>query len=145
MLENLKAATFEIFETMFFLFPESWEEGQMRFAGAGLMAWTPVTGPKSFHIGLVVPQSLAQKMAKNFLGLGEGGPEWENLEDLLQEAANMVAGTFLSREQVSQSYRLALPHSARINFDVNQWQPHDQHLLFMVDDHGLEVFLERTS
>src|SRR3990170_10974 len=101
MLENLKAATFEVFETMFFLFPETVAPHEVGLKGEAIKAWAPVTGPKSFKVGLTAPLALAQKMAAHFLGLEEEGAPPDSLEDVLREAANMVAGTFLSREQVA--------------------------------------------
>lgn len=145
MLENLKAAIFEVFETMFFLLPELPAEVRPRFSGPAIKAWTPVAGPRSFDIGIIVPVELAHKMAVNFLGLGESRLESDKLADVLREAANMIAGSFLSREQVSKAYRLEPPRSAILNTEGQEWRPHDHHLLFWVDDQVLEAFLERTT
>ncbi len=144
MLENLKAATFEVFETMFFLFPEALAEAGLPGSGPAAKAWVPVAGPRSFNIGLIVSLALARKMAMNFLGLREERLAQDKVEDVLREAANMVAGNFLSREQVSQAFRLEPPRFVRLDFHGQKWQPHDTCLLFWVDDDPLEVFLERT-
>ncbi len=145
MLENLKAATFEVFETMFFLFPESLEEAGALFTGAAFQAWVPITGPKSFQVGLTVPHALAQKMATNFLGLEEDGLPGDKLEDVIREAANMVAGNFIGREGVSAAFRMEAPRSQRLDFATQAWRPHTYYLLFTLADGGLEIFLERTN
>lgn len=144
MLENLKAATFEVFETMFFLFPEAVANFQVKLTGQAIRAWAPITGPRAFNIGLLTPLALAQTMAANFLGIEEGAASQDSLEDVLREAANMVAGNFLSREQVSADFHLAPSLSQRLNFTNQPWQPQPHFLLFMVDDNGLEIFLERS-
>ncbi len=144
MLENLKAATFEVFEIMFFLFPETVAPHEVGLKGESIKAWVPITGPKSFLIGLTAPLPLAQKMAANFLGLEEDDATPDGLEDMLREAANMLAGNFLNREQVAAPFRLQPPHSQRLNFAVDPWQPQAHSLLLMVDDNALEIFLERT-
>ena len=145
MVESLKAATFEVLETMFFLFPETLEEAAGLFHGPGLRAWVPVEGPKNFRVGLTVPLPLAQEMAANFLGLEKEEFPSDKLEDVLKEAANMVAGSFLSREQVPRDYNIQPPQSLRLDLDGQNWQENSHHLLLAVDDAGLEVFLEKTK
>ena len=145
MLENLKAATFEVLETMFFIFPEGLEEAAGLFHGPGLRAWVPVEGPKNFRIGLTLPLSLAREMASNFLGLDKDEVPPERMEDVVKETATMVAGSFLSKEQVPGAYNLKLPEALRLDLDAQDWQENPHHLLLAVDDTGLEVFLEKTK
>jgi hypothetical protein len=145
MLESLKAATFEVLETMFFIFPESLEEAATLFHGPGLRAWVPVEGPKSFRVGLTVPLPLALEMAANFLGLEKDEIPSEKLDDVLKETANMVAGSFLTQEQVPEAFHLKPPQALRLNLDDQDWQENSHHLLLAVEDSGLEVFLEKTK
>lgn len=145
MLESLKAATFEVLETMFFIFPESLEETDDLFHGPGLRAWVPVEGPKNFRVGLTVPLPLAREMAANFLGLEKDEVPPERLDDVLKETANMVAGSFLAQEQVPQDFHLKTPQALRLNLDDQDWQDNSHHLLLAVEDVGLEVFLEKTK
>jgi CheY-specific phosphatase CheX len=145
MLESLKAATFEVLETMFFIFPESLEETSDLFHGQGLRAWVPVEGPKNFRVGLTVPLSLAREMAANFLGLEQEEVPLEQLDDVLKETANMVAGSFLTQEQVPVTFHLKPPQALRLNLDDQDWQDNSHHLLLAVEDVGLEVFLEKTK
>lgn len=143
MIENLKAATFEVLETMFFLFPETFEESPRLFHGPGLRAWVPVDGPKKFRVGLTVPLSLAREMAANFLGMEKADLPMEKIEDVLKEAANMVAGAFLCREQAPQDFHLNPPEVLGLNLDEQKWRENSHHLLLAVENDGLEVFLEK--
>jgi len=145
MLENLKAATFEVLETMFFIFPEGLEEAANLFHGPGLRAWVPVVGPKNFRIGLTLPVSLAREMAANFLGLEKDEVPPDRMEDVVKETANMVAGSFLTKEQVPEAYNLKPPEALRLDLDAQDWQENSHHLLLAVEDAGLEVFLEKTK
>lgn len=142
MLENLKAATFEVFEGMFFLFPEPPLVQPPVFQGPGIRAWVPVRGPRNFRIGLTVPQSLAAKMAANFLGL-TAEPTPEQIQDVVREGANMVAGSFLAREKASAAFHLQPPQSQLLDLGDPHFRLCLNHLLFLVEEEGLEVFLEK--
>ncbi|MEW6387522.1 MAG: chemotaxis protein CheX [Thermodesulfobacteriota bacterium] len=144
MLENLKAATFEVLETMFFLFPESWEEGSGLLHGPGIRAWVAIQGPNAFKVGLTVPLKMAQEMVTNFLGITEDQLSPEKVEDVLKEAANMVAGAFLGREGASASFNLMPPQVKRLNLEDEKWEDNGNHVLLAVDDYGMEVFLEKN-
>ncbi len=145
MLENLKVATFEVLETMFFLFPENLGEASGLFHGPGLRAWVPVEGPKNFRVGLTVPLALAREMAANFLGLEKDEVPPEKIEDVVMETANMVAGSFLSKERVPEAFNPKPPQLLRLNLDNQNWEENSRHLLLAVEDAGLEVFLEQTK
>lgn len=143
MLENLKAATFEVFEGMFFLFPEPPLLERPVFQGPGVRAWVPVHGPRTFCIGLTVPEALARKMAANFLGLAPSDPTPEQIRDVVQEGANMVAGSFLAREGASAAFHLQPPQSRLLDLGSPQFRLSLNHLLLLVDNDGLEVFVEK--
>lgn len=145
MLTSLKAATFEVLETMFFIFPESLEETADLLHGPGLRAWVPVEGPKNFRVGLTVPLPLAREMAANFLGVEKDEVPPDSLEDVLKETANMVAGAFLTQERVPETFQLQPPQALSLNLDDQNWQENSHHLLLAVEDAGLEVFLEKTK
>lgn len=145
MLENLKAATFEVLETMFFIFPESLEEAATLFHGPGLRAWVPVEGPKNFRVGLTLSLSLAREMAANFLGLEKDEVPPDKMEDVVKETANMVAGSFLRREKAPETFNLKPPEALRMDLDGQVWQENAHHILLAVEDSGLEVFLDKTK
>lgn len=145
MLDNLKAATFEVLETMFFVFPESLEEAAGMFHGPGIRAWVPVDGPQRFRVGLTVPLPLAREMAVSFLGLEKDDLTPQQVEDAVKEAANMVAGNFLGKEEASSAYNLEPPQALGLDLDSQAWHHNSHHLLMAVEDLGLEVFLEKTK
>jgi CheY-specific phosphatase CheX len=145
MLESLKAATFEVLETMFFIFPESLDDAISLFHGPGLRAWVPVEGPKNFRVGLTIPESLAREMAANFLGMEKEDVSPERMEDVVKETANMVAGSFLTKEHVPGAYNLKPPQALRLDLDSRDWQETPHHLLLAIEDAGVEVFLEKTT
>jgi CheY-specific phosphatase CheX len=144
MLESLKAATFEVLETMFFLFPENPPDDAELFHGSGVKAWVPVKGPKNFRIGLTVPLSLAREMAANFLGLEKDDVAPDNIDDVVKETANMVAGTFLWKEQAPEGFHLGPPEVLHLDLDGLNRQKNANAILLVVDEAGLEVFLEKS-
>jgi CheY-specific phosphatase CheX len=145
MIENLKAATFEVLETMFFIFPESLEEASTLFHGPGLRAWVPVEGPKNFRVGLTLSLALAREMAANFLGLEKDEVPPEKMEDVVKETANMVAGSFLSKEKAPDTFNLKPPKALPLDLDGQIWQENAHHVLLAVEDSGLEVFIDKSQ
>jgi hypothetical protein len=145
MLESLKAATFEVLETMFFIFPENPEEDADILHGPALKAWVPVRGPKNFRVGLTVPLGLAREMAANFLGLEKDEVAPDSLEDVVKETANMVAGIFLCKEKAPVVFHLESPEVLRLDLDRGNRQENSHHIILAVGDAGLEVFLEKTK
>ncbi len=145
MLESLKAATFEVLETMFFIFPESLEDATTLFHGPGLRAWVPVDGPKTFRVGLTMSLDLAREMAANFLGLDGDEVPMDKMEDVVKETANMVAGSFLRREKAPETFNLKPPEARPMDLDGEIWKENAHHVLLAVEDSGLEVFLDKSQ
>jgi CheY-specific phosphatase CheX len=144
MLKTLRAATFEVLETMFFLLPESPEETEPYFTGTGLRAWVPVAGPKPFSVGLTVPQGLARYMGANFLGASPDQISLEMLNDVVRELANMIAGTLLRRSRASQAFQLLPPTVEHVELPGQGVQESPGRLFLEVSDFGIEVFVEMT-
>jgi hypothetical protein len=142
MLAELKAATFEVLETMFFLFPESLEE-ERRVRGPFLRAWVTIAGPQSLRLGLLVPQNLARKMAANFLGVSEEEIYQPEMEDVLRETVNMMAGALLSRMEASGAFKLQTPKAEWISEDGQKPKAPANRLLFEVEEDVLELFVEK--
>lgn len=145
MLAKLRAATFEVLETMFFLFPESLEEDDLvRSRGPFLRSWVSITGPQPLLIGLVVPQSLARKMAANFLGTSETEINKPEMEDILKETTNMLAGAFLSKLEGSTAFKLQTPEARWLSPDEQLPKKAANRLRFEVDEDVLELIVERN-
>jgi CheY-specific phosphatase CheX len=144
MLAKLKAATFEVLETMLYLFPESLEDDEaMPSRGPYLRSWVGIAGPQSIRIGLLVPQSLARKMAANFLGVGEEEIYKPEMEDVLKETTNMMAGAFLSKLEASTAFNLQTPQAEWLEAEAKQKKTPTNRLRFDVDDELMELFVEK--
>ena len=144
MLAKLKAVTFEVLETMYYLFPETLEEGEVVPArGPFLRSWVNIVGPQSFRIGLLVPQSLARKMAANFLGTNEEEFSQPELEDILKETANMMAGAFLSKMDASGAFKLQTPEAQWLAAEEKGKRNPANRIRFEVDEELMELFVEK--
>jgi hypothetical protein len=84
-------------------------------------------------------------MTANFLGLEKDEVPPDKMEDVVKETANMVAGSFLSREKAPETFNLKPPEALRIDLDGQVWQENAHHILLAVEDSGLEVFLDKTK
>lgn len=142
MLAKLKAATFEVLETMFYLFPEGLEEGEtLRSRGPFLRSTVTIAGPQSINIGLQVPQNLARKMAANFLGTSEEGISQAEMEDILKETINMLAGSFLSKLEASAAFKLQTPLIQILSDEERKKKEPAKSLRFEVEEEVLELFV----
>lgn len=145
MLAKLKAVTFEVLETMLYLFPESLEDGEVvPSRGPYLRSWVAIAGPQSIRIGLVVPQSLARKMTANFLGTEEDEVYEREMEDVLKETTNMMAGAFLSKMGASAAFKLQTPEAQWLAAEEKKKTPGSNRLRFEVDDELMELFVEKS-
>ncbi len=144
MLAKLRSVTFEVLETMFYLFPESLEEGGLiPTHGPFLRSTVTVTGPQSIRIGLQVPQSLARKMAANFLGATEEEISQPEMEDILKETTNMLAGAFLSKLEASGAFKLQTPQAQWLSAEERKRKAPANSLRFEVEEELLELFVEK--
>lgn len=143
MLANLKAVTFEVLETMFFLFPEAVEDTDLQAQGRCLQAWVPVSGPQTFRLGLLVTENLAKQMAANFLGSTEAEISSERMEDILKETANMMGGAFLSRLQASQAFNLQVPEARWVTVKESTGKTNPNRMVFEVEEEAMEIFIEK--
>lgn len=144
MLAKLKAATFEVLETMFYLFPESLEGGEtLRSRGPFLRSSVTIAGPQAIRIGLQVPQSLARKMAANFLGAEEVEISQPEMEDILKETTNMIAGSFLSKLEASAAFKLQTPLIQVLGAKEKNKKEPEKSLRFEVDEEVMELFVEK--
>ncbi|MBM4285723.1 MAG: chemotaxis protein CheX [Deltaproteobacteria bacterium] len=142
MLKTLRAATFEVLETMFFLFPEDPEGITPDFGGLGLRAWVPVAGPQPFRVGITVPLGLAREMGGNFLGITPEELGREHLEDVVREAANMIVGAFLMRSRASGAFLLRPPTLEMVDLNRPPGAAPPHRIFLCVGDFGLEVMME---
>jgi chemotaxis protein CheY-P-specific phosphatase CheC len=129
---------------MYYLFPESLEEGEVvPSQGPYLRSAVTIAGPQSIRIGLVVPESLARKMAANFLGTGEEEIYQPEMEDVLKETTNMMAGAFLSKMEASPAFKLQTPKAEWLATEEKKKKTPANRLRFEVDDELMEMFVEK--
>jgi CheY-specific phosphatase CheX len=129
---------------MFYLFPESLEGGKtLRSRGPFLRSSVTVAGPQAFRIGLEVPQTLARKMAANFLGAEELEISPEEMEDILKETTNMIAGSFLSKLEASAAFKLQTPLIQALAVPQKNKKEVEKRLRFEVEEEVMELFVEK--
>jgi len=129
---------------MFYLFPESLEEGEiLRSRGPFLRSSVVIAGPQSIRIGLQVPESLARKMAANFLGITEAEISQPEMEDILKETSNMLAGSFLSKLEASAAFKLQTPLVQWLSVEEQKKKEPEKNLRFEVEEEVLELFVEK--
>jgi CheY-specific phosphatase CheX len=120
-----------IFETMFFVDVQPQEEGKGLWPANGAPPIPPgrdgesqvfirseirFQGPRSGIISLTIPFLLAQKIAKDFMGLEEGGASESQVRDMAGELANIISGNLLPALDKSGFYFLSLPRAEPISY-----------------------------
>jgi CheY-specific phosphatase CheX len=106
--ENLREATFNVLETMFFAVPE-------HFDGAGDGQWDVegvirLTAAQKLTVFLLLPKNLGISLASNFLGIEPEEVSKDQLLDLMREMTNMVGGNLVTRLG-DETIALGLPES----------------------------------
>ncbi len=129
-----------IFETMFFIFLEPWED---REAGEGAEGLPPkiehppepkfssdvisseieFLGPSSGKIQLNLPYELGKRMTANFLGSNSQEVSPSQTLDMARELINMISGNLFSRLQRNGSIRIALPLARMISAEELENRP----------------------
>lgn len=112
--ETIKAAVCEVFENMYFMFPE-WSNGE---AAEPEMPQTLFSASVGMNGGgelvvLYASTGLVNHMAESFLGLSHG-LEDEDLVDIFKEACNVVAGNIVTRMELDTSMGLGTPVAKRL-------------------------------
>jgi len=126
MLENLRPQFLEkvttILETMFFLIVEPIEDpirggemekgAEVQDSDASFVKGTiGLQGKKKGTIRLYLPQTLAQKMAEDFLGLEEDVIAQNQVLDMIGELINVIAGNLISCIGGQGEFTLTMPRA----------------------------------
>ena len=130
MLEEIRQSVIpvmsKIFTTMFFLDIEPQEMGRVPGTPVALFPNPPKVespsggfirsrirfeGPRSGVISLILPDTLAKLMAKNFLGLEKEEASKSQAFDVAGELANIISGNLLPALDKKGSYSLSLPET----------------------------------
>ena len=112
--KNLKSAISEVYESMFFMFPEEVgeEETEPPFPKSCFCARISLKGSGVAFI-LFCSKKMVEDMAENLLGEEKNFDE-ESLIDVLKEAVNVIAGVLLTAGDVEGDISLGVPQGERI-------------------------------
>ncbi|MEE9911257.1 MAG: chemotaxis protein CheX [Deltaproteobacteria bacterium] len=103
--EMLMNSIFEVFEKMFFVFLEPYDE-DIRY---DMMASIQFSGPMKGEIKTYLSKGVASIMVQNMLGLEPQDVTEKTMEDCAKEALNMIAGNFLNKLEPKKVFDLSIP------------------------------------
>ncbi|MEN6469813.1 MAG: chemotaxis protein CheX [Smithella sp.] len=103
--EILMNSIFEVFEKMFFVFLEPFDE-DIQY---DMMTSIQFSGPRKGDIKAYLSKGVASIMAQNMLGLERKDVTDKTMEDCAKEALNMIAGSFLNKLDAKQAFDLSIP------------------------------------
>ena len=103
--ELLMNSIFEVFEKMFFVFLEPFDE-DMQY---DMVTSIQFNGPIKGEIKTYLSRGVASIMVQNMLGLEPKDVTDKTLEDCAKEALNMIAGSFLNKLDSTQVFNLSIP------------------------------------
>ena len=106
MSEILKAAIFDVFERMYYVFLEPLNDDCSDYAmGSAIKFDGPMQGELTLHFS----EGLAKTMVHNLLGLETDGITEQDIDDCVKEAANMICGNFLAKLDQTKVFDLSIP------------------------------------
>ncbi len=109
----------EVFSTMYFisvqLLPDLPPQDKWDLDTTYISARIHFTGPVSAVICFFFPGSLARNIAESFLGIEAADVSEKQAVDTMQEAANMVIGTFLGKADPDGACKLGIPTAQYIS------------------------------
>jgi len=108
--ETMRAAIFDVFEKMFYVFLESvGDECSDYDMGAAIK----FSGAQKGELKILASEGLAKNMVQNLLGLEEKEITERDIEDCIKEAANMICGNYLGRLDQTKVFDLTIPSFSR--------------------------------
>lgn len=107
MLTNLKTVIFKVFQDMFFLFPEDYEE-ELKFSKDIIKVNIDIykREDEKKTLSFYFTESLAKMMTENYLGQEDELSD-VIIQETLKEAVNVIGGNFLN--SFEESYNLGIP------------------------------------
>jgi hypothetical protein len=101
----LETVIFDIFEKMFFLFPD---KGAAGLPAAESLAYSiAISGDTNVSIRCLFTPPLARLMASNFIGSDDADLSAETIAETCKEAVNVIAGHVIN--QLGDEYQLGIP------------------------------------
>ena len=115
LLKNLKTATFNVLEKMFFILPDTDDElGDIRLQGDDTATiYIGITGSPSYLISMVFEKTMVANMAHDLLGIDCVDESDDLIEKCLSETANIIAGRFLLMFDETENRNISLPSIRR--------------------------------
>ena len=152
--EAAVGAISHVFETMFFVFLESYTPGS---GDPPLGPWPPdepwlkcglsFQGKLRGQLRLFLPFPLARDLATNFLGLEEKAAE-QQVMDMTKELINMICGNLFSRYDRVQGYALTIPEAEVIGYGESAGpgpSPESLWLDFLADGRTIRLEIQRED
>ena len=103
--EVLMNSIFEVFEKMFFVFLEPFDE-DIRY---DMSTSIQFSGPMKGEIKAFLSKGIASIMVQNMLGLEPKEVTEKTMEDCAKESLNMIAGSFLNKLEPKKVFDLSIP------------------------------------
>lgn len=118
--EILTAATFEVFEKMYYIFSEpAYTEGGDYYLKSSIQ----FIGPSNGEVQLLLSRGVSEAMAENMLGLDQNEITRAILADCGKECINMICGAFLRGLDSEKPFHLSSPSVEEFSEDLHQGQP----------------------
>ncbi len=103
--EILMNSIFEVFEKMFFVFLEPFDD-DIQY---DMVTSIHFNGPMKGEIKAYLSKGVASIMVQNMLGMEPHDVTDKTMEDCAKEALNMIAGSFLNKVDATQVFDLSIP------------------------------------
>jgi CheY-specific phosphatase CheX len=133
--EMLMNSIFEVFEKMFFVFLEPFDEG----IPYDMVTSIQFSGPTRGEIKAYLSNGMASTMVQNMLGLEPKDVMDRTREDCVKEALNMISGNFLNKLDATQVFNLSIPEYERKQGKFEKDGLAAMSLLFESDDQYMAV------
>lgn len=111
LLKNLKTATFNVLEKMFFMLPDAEDEiGDATLSSDETATiYIGITGTPSYLISMGFEKPMVANMAQDLLGIDSVDESDDLIEKCLSETANIIAGRFLLMFDETEKRNITLP------------------------------------
>lgn len=133
--EMLMNSIFEVFEKMFFVFLEPFDD-EIQY---DMMTSIQFSGPVKGNIKAYLSRGIANIMVENMLGLETKDVTDKMREDCAKEALNMIAGSFVHKLDASKVFDLSIPAYEKKSGRMNKESKGTLNLLFDSDDQYLGI------
>jgi len=132
---------FEVFEKMFFVFLEPYDE----VIQYDMVTSIRFSGPMKGEIKAYLSKSVASIMVENMLGIDPKEVSEKTMEDCAKEALNMIAGNFLNKLDTNHVFDLSIPEYEKKTSKFDKDQDAGMSLIFESDGHSLAVTMREEA